>query len=99
MAVWGSQRNQASQGLLNRGFRPLSVEHLFGIGACPGREPRWRAVPLRLGSRGHPQVWWPTSWVAPDESKPHSGHRTRAIAWLPRPQVWWHSHTQPQSGS
>jgi hypothetical protein len=51
MAVWPSQRNQASQGLLNRGFRPLSVEHLFGIGACPGREPGWRAGPLRLGSR------------------------------------------------
>jgi hypothetical protein len=58
MAVWPSQRNQASQGLLNRGFRPSSVEHLFGSGACPGREPRWRAVPLRLGSRGHSQVWW-----------------------------------------
>lgn len=56
MAVWGSQRNQASQGLLNRGFRPLSVEHLFGIGACPGHEPGWRAVPLRLGSRGHSPV-------------------------------------------
>ena len=68
MALRPSERNQASQGLLNREFRPLSVEHLFGIGACPGREPGWRAVPLRLGSRGHSQVWW-------------------------------HSHTQPQSGS
>ena len=31
MALRPSERNQASQGLLNRGFRPFSVEHLFGI--------------------------------------------------------------------